>query len=61
MLDGATIRAMAQKAARKAARKHACPLIVEKEDIPNLYEHLREMPNFGDYRPRSGSLSKPIL
>ena len=56
MMDGRTIREMSQKAARQAARKHLCPLIVEKEDIPNLYEHLREMPNFGDYRPKKWEL-----
>ena len=51
MISGAQIADLSAKAARKAAREHQHPLIVEEEDLPHLAEHLQHIPNLGDYRP----------
>jgi hypothetical protein len=56
MMDSATIAHLCRQAARKAAREHRLPLLVEAEDCVSpavLREHLeRGIPNFGDYRPK---------
>ena len=51
MMSGAAIADLSARAARKAAREHKHPLLVEAEDMPNLAEHIRHLPNLGDYRP----------
>ena len=51
MISGAQIADLSAKAARKAAREHQHPLIVEEEDLPHLAEHIQHIPNLGDYRP----------
>ena len=52
MMSLSTIREISAKAARKAAREHKTPLLVELDDMDNLYEHLRAMPFIGDYVPK---------
>ena len=54
MMSLSTIREMSAKAARKGAREHRVPLMVEQDDLyRDLHEHLREMPFIGDYVPKN--------
>jgi hypothetical protein len=50
-----TIHDLSRKAARKAAREHKRPAMVELEDMDTLEIELR-IPNLGDYRPRGYKL-----
>jgi len=56
MMSDAAIRNLSAQAARRAAREHRIPLIVEQEDMATLETHLRHIPNFGDYRPKGWEL-----
>ena len=61
MMSGATIRELSAQAARRAAREHRIPLIVEQEDMATLETHIRHIPNFGDYRPKGWALVDSVF
>jgi hypothetical protein len=46
-----TIHDLSRKAARKAAREHKRPAMIEAEDLDSLETEL-SIPNLGDYRPK---------
>ena len=51
MMGLRTIRGMSRRAARAAAEKLKCPLLVAAEDMYNVKGHLGNMPFIGDYVP----------
>jgi len=56
MMALATIRELAAREARKAARLHKRPLLVESDDLLGddtaLLRHLHSMPFLGEYKPK---------
>ncbi len=54
MYDLATLQAMSRDAAKKAARAHKVPFIVEQEDLAAMPPF--PFPNLGDYRPKGWKL-----
>ena len=55
MMSLATIHDLSRKAARKAAREHKRPVMVEEDDLDILETELC-IPNLGDYRPKGYKL-----
>jgi hypothetical protein len=55
MMSIQTIQDLSRKAARKAAREHKRPAMVELEDMETLETEL-SIPNLGDYRPKGYKL-----
>lgn len=59
MMSSQQIVAMSRAAARRSAREHVVPLLVEKEDLVadvTLRRHLRGIPFIGDRVPRGWKL-----
>ena len=51
MMSIQAIHDLSRKVARKAAREHKRPAMIEQEDLDTLETELR-IPNLGDYRPK---------
>jgi hypothetical protein len=51
MMALSAIKAESAKAARKAAHLNLQPLLVEKDDLCNIPEHISNIPNMGLYIP----------
>jgi len=52
MMSIATIHEMSRKAARKAAREHKIPFMVEAEDMGHIENVLHGIPYIGTYVPK---------
>lgn len=61
MMSVAQIRELSAKAARKAARLNKRPFIFEEEDRATMRDHLKAIPNLGDYRPKGWELVETLF
>lgn len=64
MMSPATIRALGQAVARKAAREHKTPYMIEADDLfdqDTLVRALRSTPHLGTHRPKGYKLTDQLF